>query len=78
MLSPISTSSTQRSSGLLRPTIRRELTAALAGCSAEVRGHGVASRRRVPDSDLILPAADSTVADVRALLNPKGAGLIPG
>ena len=30
------------------------------------------------DSDLILPAADATVDDVRDLLHPSGEGLIPG
>lgn len=30
------------------------------------------------DSDLILPPADATVDEVRALLNESGEGLIPG
>jgi hypothetical protein len=56
-----------------------ELSAALKRLLDEVRAKG----SRLPDddledSDLILPAADSTVADVRSLLNPRGEGLIPG
>jgi hypothetical protein len=56
-----------------------ELSTALTRLLGEVRSKG----SRLPDdelhdSDLILPAADSTVADVRALLNPSGEGLIPG
>lgn len=56
-----------------------ELSAALNTLLGEVRGKGVAvPDDALQDSDLILPAADSTVADVRALLNPSGSGLIPG
>ena len=56
-----------------------ELSAALQRLLGEVRSKG----SQVPDdelkdSDLILPAADATVEDVRALLNPAGEGLIPG
>jgi len=56
-----------------------ELSAALQRLLGEVRSKG----SQVPDdelkdSDLILPAADATVEDVRALLNPVGEGLIPG
>jgi len=56
-----------------------ELSAALIRLLTEVRAKG----RRLPDDDLrdsalILPAADSTVEEVRGLLNPSGEGLIPG
>jgi hypothetical protein len=56
-----------------------QLSAALARLLNELRGKG----HRLPDSelrdsDLILPSLDSTVAEVRALLNPSGEGLIPG
>jgi hypothetical protein len=56
-----------------------ELSAALSRLLAEVRARGT----QIPDSDLrdsdlILPDADSTVGDVRSLLNPSGEGLIPG
>ena len=57
---------------------QEQLTAALAGLLDQVRETG----RPVPvddlrDSDLILPAADSTVDDVRALLSESSEGLIP-
>lgn len=55
-----------------------QLSGVLHQLLERVRGLG----QRVPDedildSDLILPAADSTVADVRALLNDSEEGLIP-
>jgi hypothetical protein len=55
------------------------LTAALGDLLAKVRTEGT----EVPDgdlqdSDLILPAADSTLDDVRALLSDSEEGLIPG
>jgi hypothetical protein len=55
-----------------------ELTAALHRLLQEVRGLGT----RVPDdelsdSELILPAADSTLDDIRALLSSSTEGLIP-
>lgn len=54
------------------------LTAALHELHERVRGTG----RPVPDddlrdSDLILPEVDSTLDDVRALLNESDQGLIP-
>jgi len=55
------------------------LASALEGLLDKVRTAGT----RVPDaelhdSDLILPAADSTLADVRSLLSESEEGLIPG
>jgi hypothetical protein len=56
-----------------------ELTAALARLLDEVRSNGdPLSDDALRDSDLILPGADATLADVRSLLNPTGEGLIPG
>jgi PspA-Associated protein len=57
---------------------QEQLTAALASLLDRVRDTG----QPVPvddlrDSDLILPAADSTVDDVRALLSESSEGLIP-
>lgn len=57
---------------------QEQLSEALAALLAKVRGAG----KRMPDeelhdSDLILPDDDSTVADVRALLNESEEGLIP-
>ena len=57
---------------------QEQLTAALASLLGQVRDIG----QPVPvddlrDSDLILPAADSTVEDVRALLSESSEGLIP-
>ena len=57
---------------------QEQLTAALASLLDQVRDVG----QPVPvddlrDSDLILPAADSTVEDVRALLSESTEGLIP-
>ncbi len=58
---------------------QEQLTAALGRLLATVRAHGSQlSDDALRDSDLILPDADATVADVRAMLNPKGEGLIPG
>jgi hypothetical protein len=58
---------------------QEELSAALQRLLGEVRTKGT----QLPDddlrdSDLIFPAADATIEDVRALLNPAGEGLIPG
>jgi hypothetical protein len=58
---------------------QEELSAVLQRLLGEVRSKGT----QVPDddlrdSDLILPASDATIEDVRALLNPAGEGLIPG
>ena len=55
------------------------LATALHAMLAEVRTVGT----RIPDeeltdSDLILPAADSTIDDVKALLSTSDEGLIPG
>jgi hypothetical protein len=55
-----------------------QLTTALHELLEQVRNAG----RRVPDdaledSDLILPAADSTLEDVRQLLSESEEGLIP-
>ena len=57
---------------------QEQLTSALAALLTKVRDAG----QRVPDdelhdSDLILPDDDSTIADVRALLNESEEGLIP-
>jgi hypothetical protein len=57
---------------------QEQLTAALESLLDRVRDTG----QPVPvddlrDSDLILPAADSTVDDVRALLSESSEGLIP-
>ena len=57
---------------------QEQLSAALASLLDQVRDSG----QPVPvddlrDSDLILPAADSTVDDVRALLSESSEGLIP-
>lgn len=56
-----------------------ELATALHALLEEVRTQG----QQVPDdelsdSDLILPAADSTLVDVRQLLSSSDQGLIPG
>ena len=56
-----------------------ELATALHALLEEVRTQG----QRVPDdelsdSDLILPAADSRLVDVRQLLSSSDQGLIPG
>ena len=56
-----------------------ELSAALARLLDEVRTKGgVVPDEELRDSDLILPAADATVDEVRELLNSAGEGLIPG
>jgi hypothetical protein len=55
------------------------LTAALGQLLREVRSLGTpVPDADLRDSDLILPAADSTIEDVRSLLDPAGEGLIPG
>ncbi|HET9648592.1 MAG TPA: hypothetical protein VFP34_10220 [Microlunatus sp.] len=56
-----------------------ELSAALTRLLDEVRTKGtMLPDEELHDSDLILPAADSTIDDVRALLSESGEGLIPG
>ncbi len=57
-----------------------ELSAALTKLLEEVRAKGSElPDEDLRDSDLILPAADATVEDVRSLLDPAtGEGLIPG
>jgi hypothetical protein len=56
-----------------------QLTAALGTLLDEVRSQGSpVPDERLDDSDLILPAADSTLEDVQALLNDSEEGLIPG
>lgn len=55
-----------------------QLAAALAGLLDRIRDAGTpVPDDDLRDSDLILPAADSTVADVRALLIDSDEGLIP-
>lgn len=55
------------------------LASALASLLDEVRASGSAvPDEELRDSDLILPAADSTLEDVRALLDESEEGLIPG
>jgi hypothetical protein len=56
-----------------------QLTTALGTLLDEVRSQGSpVPDERLDDSDLILPAADSTLEDVQALLNDSEEGLIPG
>jgi hypothetical protein len=56
-----------------------ELATALHALLEEVRTQGSAvADDELCDSDLILPAADSTLEDVRDLLNASDQGLIPG
>jgi PspA-Associated protein len=57
-----------------------DLTAALSTLLGEVRVKGTQlPDDELHDSDLILPAADATVEDVRALLSSTGGeGLLPG
>ena len=56
-----------------------ELTRALHEMLDEVRTVGSpVPDDELKDSDLILPAADSTLADVEALLGESEEGLIPG
>lgn len=55
------------------------LAAALAELLDKVRTAGtVLPDDELHDSDLILPDADSTLADVQAMLNESEEGLIPG
>ncbi|HET9871671.1 MAG TPA: hypothetical protein VFP89_03620 [Propionibacteriaceae bacterium] len=55
------------------------LTTALHAMLNEVRTVGrIVPDDALEDSDLILPAADSTLAEVQALLNESEEGLIPG
>jgi len=55
------------------------LAAALADLLGKVRSEGSElPDAELHDSDLILPAADSTLEDVQALLNESEEGLIPG
>jgi len=55
-----------------------ELAAALGALLAEVRfaGSRIADDELF-DSELILPAADSTLEDIRELLSTSGEGLVP-
>lgn len=56
-----------------------ELDRALHALLEEVRTQGATvPDDELSDSDLILPAADSTLEDVRALLDASDEGLIPG
>ena len=56
-----------------------ELTKALHALLEEVRTQGQpVPDDELSDSDLILPAADSTLVDVRELLDASDQGLIPG
>ena len=56
-----------------------ELATALHALLEEVRTQGqVVPDDELSDSDLILPAADSTLDDVRELLDASDQGLIPG
>jgi hypothetical protein len=56
-----------------------ELAGALQALLAEVRGSGTpVPDDELSDSDLILPGADSSLAEIRALLSSSGEGLIPG
>jgi len=55
------------------------LASALASLLDEVRSSGSAvPDQEIRDSELILPAADATLDDVRALLDESSEGLIPG
>ena len=55
------------------------LTHALAALLNEVRSLGtLVPDDQLADSDLILPDADSSLADVEALLSESSEGLIPG
>ena len=55
------------------------LASALTNLLDRVRSAGTAlPDEDLHDSDLILPAADSTLADVQALLSESEEGLIPG
>ena len=55
------------------------LTTALGDLLDKVRSEGTElADAELHDSHLILPAADSTVEDVKSLLNESEEGLIPG
>jgi hypothetical protein len=57
---------------------QERLSATLASLLDQVRDSGrVIPDDDLRDSDLILPAADSTVEDVRGLLSESSEGLIP-
>ena len=57
---------------------QERLTATLASLLYQVRDSGrVLPDNELRDSDLILPDADSTVEEVRALLSESSEGLIP-
>ncbi|SDS03235.1 hypothetical protein SAMN04488543_0948 [Friedmanniella luteola] len=65
--------------GAVRTGDAAELERALHALLGEVRTQGqVVPDDELSDSDLILPAADSTLEDVRALLDTSDEGLIPG
>jgi hypothetical protein len=56
-----------------------ELASALEALLGEVRTKGTpVPDAQIADSDLILPAADATLDDIRELLNAADEGLIPG
>ena len=56
-----------------------ELAGALHALLEEVRAVGTqVPDDELSDSELILPAADSTLEDIRALLDSSDQGLIPG
>ncbi|HEY6684293.1 MAG TPA: hypothetical protein VI030_15015 [Propionibacteriaceae bacterium] len=56
-----------------------QLTSALHRLLDRIRQTGTqVPDEELEDSDLILPAADSTVVEVRQLLNESEEGLIPG
>ena len=56
-----------------------ELAGALRALLDEVRTLGTpVADDELSDSELILPAADSTLDDIRALLSSSDEGLIPG
>jgi hypothetical protein len=64
--------------GAVRNGDEAELARALHALLEEVRTQGQAvPDDELSDSDLILPAADSTLEDVRALLSASDEGLIP-
>jgi hypothetical protein len=55
-----------------------ELASALLALLDEVRTAGTpVPDEELADSDLILPAADSTLHDIRELLSTTGEGLVP-
>ena len=57
---------------------QQRLTVALASLLEQVRDSGrVLPDDELRDSDLILPDADSTVEEVRALLSESSEGLVP-